>query len=169
MKRLDLKGDRFGKWKVLDFSEIRHGHSYWLCRCDCGTEAEVQGSTLTNGLSEFCLRCAGDFTAGRLRTHGMTGSPEYAIWQAMKNRCSNRRDRKNWRLYGGRGIRVCERWRASFANFFADMGQRPRGRSIDREKNDGNYTPSNCRWATPTMQSRNRRKPCKSKRTQRPK
>lgn len=101
---------------------------------------------------------------GRQRArHGVTsggksnGTPEYAVWKMMRQRCLNPRAKK-FSDYGARGIRVCDRW-ASFENFIADMGPRPgRGFSLERENNDGDYEPTNCKWATPTEQANNRRK-----------
>lgn len=89
--------------------------------------------------------------------HGMTGTSEFWIWQHMRKRCHDEGS-KDFSRYGGRGIQVCERWRDSFDNFFADMGKRPSDKhSIDRINNDGNYEPSNCRWATRSEQRSNQR------------
>jgi hypothetical protein len=89
----------------------------------------------------------------RGKNHGLSKSPAYCSWQDMKTRCYNPR-RDKYLRYGGRGIRVCDRW-LHFVNFLEDMGERPPGHTLDRIDNDGNYEPGNCRWATPTVQSNN--------------
>ena len=92
--------------------------------------------------------------------HGQTGSNTYLSWRAMKKRCGNQNN-PSYKYYGGRGIKVCDRWLNSFKNFYEDMGKKPSGKSLDRINNDGNYEPRNCRWATYKEQGRNRKdNPC---------
>ena len=142
-------GTVFGRWTVLADAQGVRGRRMFLCRCACGNESAVNGVALRNGRSKQCLAC-------RPRRHGMHDTRTYRSWESMQARCTNPKMIK-YLYYGGRGIKVCERWR-SFSNFLADMGERPIGRTIDRTNNDGNYEPGNCRWATPKEQSANQRK-----------
>jgi hypothetical protein len=152
--RLSLAGRRFGKWTVVRFSHLqKRGNSYWLCRCDCGNCRRVPGCHLNNGRTRSCSSCAH-------RTHGLSRSAEMETWASMIQRCTNSKNHA-WKDYGGRGIRVCRRWLRSFSAFYSDMGPRPRGRTLDRRNNDGDYRPGNCRWATWLQQGRNRRSRCK--------
>lgn len=93
-------------------------------------------------------------SGGFADTHGMSRSAEYRVWGSIITRCEDPRA-DSYPSYGGRGIRMCSRWRVSFEAFLSDMGPRPEGTSIDRVNNDGDYEPSNCRWATRTEQARN--------------
>jgi hypothetical protein len=162
---LNLKDRTFGALLVVRRVGVHPGGSVlWLCRCACRAEVEVTAASLTRGkrTSCGCKRVAGLVarTAARCTKHGQNRrggrSREYAAWRGMKTRCLNSKH-ASFHYYGGRGIKVCARWLASFDAFFADMGRCPKNRSLDRKNNDGNYEPGNCRWATKKQQSANRR------------
>ena len=143
-------GDRFGHWVLLAEPEYDGGRHYAPCLCDCGTQKRKNVHELLRGASLRCRNCAPVNT----RSHGEAKSAEFKAWQTMRQRCSNPHN-ASYSRYGGRGIRVCERW-ARFEHFLADMGRRPSAKhSLDRIDNDGDYEPENCRWADASMQGNN--------------
>ena len=159
-KAESLLGRRFGRWLVVSYGGPgeRYRHM-WSCRCDCGTERCVTRWRLVTGTSRSCGCLSRELSKQRESRHGETSrhgaTRIYASWKGMKDRCY-RKTTREYKRYGGRGIRVCLRWH-TFENFLADMGRPPAGHSIDRIDGDGNYEPGNCRWATPKQQARNRR------------
>ena len=164
-RRLNLVGQRFGRLKVDAEGERRRRpggqtNRYWRCVCACGNRTEHTTGQLRSGAARSCGCARTEATIRRNTRHGYAkyGSrpAEYEIWRAMRRRCSNPKN-DDYQYYGARGISVCSRW-DDFAQFYADMGTRTTSKhSIDRIDNDGNYEPSNCRWATAIQQRRNRR------------
>lgn len=152
----DLAGRKFGQWTVLRYAGKQKKAHQWLCECKCGTISKVSGANLGRAsLSCGCLKHKR--AAAKKQIHGVRRDAEYEAWSLMLARCVNTK-RRDYCFYGGRGIRVCERWRYSFDTFYADMGPKPSTRSLDRINHDGDFEEANCRWVTAKQRQRNRRR-----------
>lgn len=156
--RISFVGRRFGRWFIFDEAPPKiSGSQQKTCswgRCDCGTEKILCNGDLTSGMSQSCGCLKREVTIKRNTTHGLSKTRTYSIWKGMFKRCTNP-NCKQFEDWGGRGIKVCERWEV-YENFLADMGECPARLTIDRYPDpNGNYEPSNCRWATYKQQARN--------------
>lgn len=163
----DLTGKKFGKLKVIAFSGYHQDFegntvsktARWVCRCDCGTVKIVRARVLLNGHSRSCgCYKTSLLEAGMYRTHGMSHDIKYRRYRNMLDRCHNSNHR-DYKYYGGRGIKVCARWKgkAGLEHYLNDMGERPEGKALGRKNINGGYNPDNCRWVTPKEQCNNKR------------
>ena len=154
---IDLTGYKFGRLEVLKRTNNKGSSTVWLCRCVCGSYKKIRADKLRTGTTTSCGCYHRELVSKRNFIHGFAKrggrSVTHKVWSEMLDRCS-RRTHISFKYYGGRGIKVCGRWKI-FSNFLEDMGERPVGKSIDRKDNNKHYCKKNCRWATPTEQLRN--------------
>jgi hypothetical protein len=158
MKKLDLTGQKFGRLTVKEEAgKNENGDILWECTCECGNIKFISRNCLRSGHTKSCGRLVSEIAKNnavkRNTTHGLYGIPAHKSWTHMILRCTNP-NYNRFIDYGGRGIKVCKRWRL-FENFYADMGDRPEGKTIERKNNDLGYYKENCRWASRSEQQHN--------------
>ena len=148
-------GNTYGRLTVISKDVAgSSGQIKWKCGCTCGNTVIVRGDSLRGGATLSCKCLNNEIASNSFTKHGMSKTTTYRSFYNMLHRCY-RASHKNFDRYGGRGIKVCDRWKNSFVNFVSDMGDKPIGMTLDRINNDKNYEPDNCQWATQKEQSRN--------------
>lgn len=159
---IDLTGKKFGRLTVVRRVESKSSKARWLCRCDCGVDKEVCGCMLRSGNTRSCGCFQKESARANQTKHGLKYHPLYAIHTSLVRRCTSHND-PSYHNYGGRGITVCDEWldKESGLRDFVEWAEKngyEKGLEIDRRDNDGNYEPSNCRFVTRCVNSRNKRK-----------
>lgn len=158
--KINIVGQQFGRLTVISETDERTkcGEVKYLCSCDCGNTKVISGTTLRNGKTRSCGCLSAEATSKRAKTHGLTKTRLFRIWAGIHDRCYNP-NRREYECYGGRGIRMCDEWKDNFQAFYdwSMSNGYSDNLSIDRQDNDGNYEPSNCRWTTRKVQSDNTR------------
>ena len=158
-EKTDITGQRFNRLLVLGYTGRSNASKkrMVLCKCDCGNEKEMVAANLVSGMAKSCGCLVSESAKERFTKHGGRSHPMYHRWAAMMQRCYDTND-EQYKNYGGRGIKVCDRWRESFWNYAEDVGLPPfPDASIDRVVNDGDYCVGNCRWVSKKEQTLNRR------------
>lgn len=153
----DITSSRFGRLVVLELAPSIKGRAgaRWRCCCDCGSEIIAPAGALRRGATKSCGCYRREVLATSKLRHGLTDTRTHQIWRGMLKRCRSSKSAFYY-CYGGRGIKVCERWQV-FEHFFEDMGECPDGYSIERRDVNGDYEPKNCIWLPRAKQARNTR------------
>ena len=155
-KIINMVGQKYEKLTVLSQVGVnKSGEKMYECLCECGNKKIIRGNSMRRGLTTSCGCYRSKYISSKNKVHENCGTPTYKSWTAMKSRCLNP-NTTAYQNYGGRGIKICDEW-MNFENFLKDMGEKPKGKTLDRIDFNGNYEPSNCRWASIQEQNRNTR------------